>query len=76
VVLEIVVVLDKQHMESCRGIILHQLGGALEQIKKIHPTYDALSHHLLFLNGRCKWSSTFKASTRMILKSFVQYMLQ
>ena len=70
------VVLDEQHMDSGRDIILHQRGGHLQRIKEIHPAYDALSYPLLFPDGRCGWSPTFKANTGVTLKSFVQYMLQ
>ena len=76
-VLKIVaVVLDEQRMKSGRDIILHQFGGHLQRIKKIHPIYDALSYPLLFPDDRCGWSPTFKANTEVTLKSFVQYMFQ
>ena len=71
-----VVVLDEQHMQSGRNIIFHQRGRHLQRIKEIHPAYDALSYPLLFLDGRCGWSPTFKANRGVTLKSFVQYMLQ
>jgi len=63
-------------MGSGRDIIPHQFGGHLQRIKEIHPTYDVLSYLLLFPDDQCRWSSTFKANTGVILKSFVQYMLQ
>ena len=63
-------------MESGRDIILHQRGGHLQRIKEIHSTYDALLYPLLFPNRRYGWSPTFKANTRVTLKSFIQYMLQ
>ena len=47
------VVLDEQHTDSGRDIILHQRGGHLQRIKEIHPAYDALSYPLLFPNGQC-----------------------
>ena len=47
----VVVVLNEQHMQSGRDIILHQRRGHLQRIKEIHPAYDALSYPLLFLNG-------------------------
>ena len=63
-------------MQFGRDIFLHQHGGHLQGIKEIHPAYDALSYPLLFPDGRCGWSPTFKANTGVTLKSFVQYMLQ
>jgi len=71
-----VVVLDERYMNFGRDIILHQHGGDLLRMKEIHPIYDALSYLLLVSNGRCGWSPTFKAETRVTLKSYVQYLLQ
>jgi len=52
IVLEVAaVVLDEQHLDSGRNIILHQLGGNLLRIKETHPAYDVLSYLLLFLDG-------------------------
>jgi len=73
VVPEIIVVLHEQYMDSSQDIILHQHSKVLQNVKKIH---DVLSYPLLFPDGRCRWSFTFKANTRVALKSFVQYMLQ
>ncbi|XP_073394992.1 uncharacterized protein [Physcomitrium patens] len=70
------IVLDEQYMNFGRDIILHQRGGDLIRIKEIHPAYDALSYPLLFRDGRCGWSPTFKVDTGVTLKSYVQYLLQ
>ena len=69
-------VLDEQHIEYGQDIILHQREGHLQRTNEIHPACDVLSYPLLFPDGRCGWSPTFKANIGVTLKSFVQYMFQ
>ena len=45
------IVLDEQHLNCGKDIILYQHGTDLLQIRETHSTYDAISYPFLFLEG-------------------------
>lgn len=48
-------ILDHEHCEDSRDIILKKQSGPLQRIKSTHQAYDALSYPLLFPHGQAGW---------------------